>query len=200
MTVRKQPTRLDAVPCPVCSRTFEPYRDSQFACSRPCREKAMRQGLSNPKASLRDLTCRRCGGGFQAVWSGLGVQPSCPECATRVAEESKARKNAARRVAVNVDRRDVNLRDLLRRRYGLTLEQYQEMLARQGGRCAICGSPPDPTGVKAASRLHVDHDHVTGANRELLCGRCNQGVGFFRDDPAILRAAAEYIERHREGA
>jgi hypothetical protein len=74
------------------------------------------------------------------------------------------------------------------------------MLASQDGRCAICGDPPDPNGVRATSRLHVDHDHVTNQNRDLLCSRCNQGVGFFRDDPQLLRAAAEYIERHRKGA
>lgn len=87
----------------------------------------------------------------------------------------------------------------LKRLYGLTLVEYQTMLERQQGRCAICGDAPDPDGVKAASRLHVDHDHATGANRELLCGRCNQGVGFFRDDPQLLRSAAEYIERHSAG-
>lgn len=111
-------------------------------------------------------------------------------------EDVKARKNAARWVANNPERRSVNLRNNLRR-YGLTLEQYEEMLAAQDGRCAVCGSQPDPNGVKASSRLHVDHDHVTGANRSLLCTRCNQGIGYFRDNPATLRAAAEYIEKHR---
>jgi len=71
------------------------------------------------------------------------------------------------------------------------------MLAAQQGRCAICGDPPDPDGVRAASRLHADHDHTTGMVRELLCVRCNSGVGLFRDDPALLRVAAAYIERHR---
>lgn len=57
---------------------------------------------------------------------------------------------------------------------------------------------PDRDGTRSASRLHVDHDILTGKARQLLCGRCNQGVGFFDDDPARLRAAAEYLERHRE--
>lgn len=72
------------------------------------------------------------------------------------------------------------------------------MLAEQDGRCAICGEPPDPNGVRASSRLHVDHDHTTGENRSLLCTRCNQGLGYFRDDPDLIEAAARYIRNHRK--
>ena len=77
---------------------------------------------------------------------------------------------------------------------------YRAMLAAQGGLCAICGEAPNPDGVRAASRLHVDHDHSTGVVRALLCTRCNQGIGYMRDRPDLLRLAAEYIERYPEGA
>lgn len=53
-------------------------------------------------------------------------------------------------------------------RYGLTLEQYEEMFSRQNGVCAICGKPPSPK-----RRLHVDHNHRTGQVRGLLCRQCN---------------------------
>jgi hypothetical protein len=108
----------------------------------------------------------------------------------------RERKNAARRIAVNPARRQMNFRQNLQR-HGLTVEQYEAMLAAQDGACVICGDPPDPNGIKAASRLHVDHDHTTGRNRDLLCCRCNQGIGYFKDDPVLFRAAAAYIERHR---
>ncbi|WP_448612678.1 endonuclease VII domain-containing protein [Modestobacter sp. URMC 112] len=78
----------------------------------------------------------------------------------------------------------------LRRRYGITAEEADVMLAAQGGLCAVC---------RAAPAAHVDHDHATGAVRELLCFNCNGGLGQFRDDPAVLRAAANYVERHRAG-
>jgi hypothetical protein len=76
----------------------------------------------------------------------------------------------------------------LKRRYGISAEDADAMLEAQGGLCAICGAAPAG---------HVDHDHQTGAVRALLCFNCNGGLGQFRDDPAILRAAAEYIEEHR---
>jgi hypothetical protein len=65
------------------------------------------------------------------------------------------------------------------------------MLAAQDERCAICRSPDWPG---KDSRPHVDHDHETGRVRGLLCGLCNNGLGQFKDDPARLRAAADYLE------
>ncbi|HJX42925.1 MAG TPA: endonuclease VII domain-containing protein, partial [Geodermatophilus sp.] len=76
----------------------------------------------------------------------------------------------------------------LKRRYGITAEEADAMLAAQGGLCAIC---------RGAPAAHVDHDHQTGRVRQLLCFGCNGGLGQFRDDPAALRAAAGYVERHR---
>lgn len=58
------------------------------------------------------------------------------------------------------------------------------MLAEQGGRCAVCAERPAE---------HVDHDHVTGKVRGLLCFNCNGGLGQFRDDPQILELAIEYL-------
>lgn len=75
-----------------------------------------------------------------------------------------------------------------RRRYGITLAQYSVMLREQDGSCLICDD------VDIDRRLHVDHDHATGAVRGLLCGRCNVGLGCFRDDPKLLRLAATYLE------
>ena len=77
------------------------------------------------------------------------------------------------------------------RLYGLTLEAYQDLFARQGGVCAICGAPP---GNRA---LAVDHDHGSGEVRGLLCTRCNVGIGGFRDDPELLAAAIAYLERFK---
>ncbi|SFF46060.1 Recombination endonuclease VII [Blastococcus tunisiensis] len=61
------------------------------------------------------------------------------------------------------------------------------MLRDQDGLCAIC---------RVAPAVHVDHDHETGAVRALLCFNCNGGLGQFRDDPDVLRAAADYVAFH----
>jgi hypothetical protein len=79
-------------------------------------------------------------------------------------------------------------------------EHWPQLFAKQNGRCAICGEPETAPYKGKARRLAIDHDHKTGANRGLLCGKCNRGIGYFADDPARLRAAADYIERHaKEG-
>jgi hypothetical protein len=82
--------------------------------------------------------------------------------------------------------KDYNLRQL----YGITLERFETMLAGQGGRCAICRKP-----FPSALDTHVDHDHATGRVRGILCSACNNGLGRFRDNPAVLRRAASYLER-----
>lgn len=77
----------------------------------------------------------------------------------------------------------------LRRLYGLTPESYEAMLVKQGFSCAICGIPHYLT----SKDLAVDHDHDTGAIRGLLCGPCNQGLGFFMDRPEIVEVAKGYL-------
>jgi hypothetical protein len=79
----------------------------------------------------------------------------------------------------------------LKRKFGLNIEQYDQMLRAQGGGCAICGSGRPQSGKYS---LHVDHDHQTGVIRGLLCFRCNNAVGDLDDDAGLLRRAAEYLE------
>lgn len=102
-------------------------------------------------------------------------------------------KVAARRAAcTSSGRRSVsNRKSHLKRRFGLTLEQYDEMLKSQGGGCALCKRPPP-----ARSALHVDHDHETGRVRGLLCFTCNNALGDFEDDAVRLREAARYVESY----
>lgn len=74
------------------------------------------------------------------------------------------------------------------RRYGLTLDQFHAMFEAQGELCAICHD--------VLTKPNVDHNHRTGATRQLLCNRCNVGLGQFRENPTFLRDAAQYLERH----
>lgn len=76
----------------------------------------------------------------------------------------------------------------LKRMFGMSVEEYETRLGLQGGRCYICGTLP---GTKS---LPVDHNHQTGAIRGILCMSCNNGLGRFKDDPGLLRQAANYLE------
>ena len=114
-------------------------------------------------------------------------------------EYVKDAKNAPRRVLNNPERTEANLAALLRQRYKLSIEQFQQMRIRQHDVCAICGTAAAPDGKGPMGRLHVDHDHATDQVRALLCSNCNNGLGRFGDDPCRLRAAAAYLESFPRG-
>lgn len=76
---------------------------------------------------------------------------------------------------------------ILREKFGIGLHQYQLMYEAQDGKCYLCGFPE-------GRNLAVDHCHSTGDVRRLLCSRCNQALGLFKDNPEVLRKAATYVE------
>ena len=76
-------------------------------------------------------------------------------------------------------------------KYKLSIAEWNEMLIRQSGRCAICLFP--------MRSPHIDHDHTTGKVRGLLCSHCNRGLGAFYDSADSLLRAADYVKEHLEG-
>lgn len=92
-----------------------------------------------------------------------------------------------------------NMRSMWLRLYGLTETQYLDMLAAQGGVCAICYQSERFIDSRTGEprRLAVDHDHETGKVRGLLCGRCNRTLGHMNEDVDSLIRAAEYLRRAR---
>jgi hypothetical protein len=84
-----------------------------------------------------------------------------------------------------------------RAKYGLRLVEVEALWKAQDGRCAICNEPVS-FGGKGGARL--DHDHATDKARGILCNRCNCGLGQFRDNPALLAAAAEYVVKYKAGS
>ncbi|MBX6768996.1 MAG: endonuclease VII domain-containing protein [Actinomadura rubrobrunea] len=107
----------------------------------------------------------------RAKKSGIAVY--CKPCHNAVIAEHARRKYGSQR------------NFLLKLRYGITEEQVEQMKALQGGVCVIC--------LRSAAR-HVDHDHMTGLVRHLLCFKCNGALGQFEDDPQRMRDAALYLE------
>lgn len=122
-------------------------------------------------------------------------EPTCEECL-----EGNRHEVAQDRMS----NPDLVLADNLMRRFNLTLERYREILAIQGGRCAICGR--DTPSERRNTRFHVDHDHRCCPGRTscgecvrgLLCHACNTALGNFKDSPDLLMAAAAYILERSE--
>lgn len=128
-----------------------------------------------------------------------GLRSHCRACdrlyariRQRETEQSVLWRKANPEAAYQIDRA-ANLR----RHYGITVAEYDALLAAQGGKCAVCRSP-DPRGRKGATRyFFVDHCHVTGAVRGLLCMPCNAGIGNLGDDPEVVGAALAYLLAHK---
>lgn len=78
----------------------------------------------------------------------------------------------------------------LKREYGITPDDYDSMFKAQNGVCAACGEPSND------KILSVDHNHITGKTRELLCQPCNLALGSMKESPQKLRLLADYIEKH----
>ena len=83
----------------------------------------------------------------------------------------------------------------LKTRYNITSEKYTEMLISQGGVCAICEQKEtvQHNTSNRVQKLAVDHCHVTGKVRGLLCQDCNRGIAKFHDDTKILENAIKYL-------
>lgn len=79
----------------------------------------------------------------------------------------------------------------LKSTYGITADEYDTMLAAQGGGCAICGA------AAGKRRLSVDHDHATGAVRAILCTPCNAMLGSSGDNIVRLQQGIDYLMEHR---
>ena len=75
--------------------------------------------------------------------------------------------------------------------WGISLDQFNELKNNQGGKCAICMEIP-----KSDKHFHVDHNHITGEIRGLLCSNCNVGFGNFKENEQILRNAINYINNY----
>lgn len=89
------------------------------------------------------------------------------------------------RIKLAPKKRDRNLKS----NYGISSEDYEQMVVKQNGICAICGQLP-------IARLHVDHNHRTKQIRGLLCNNCNRGLGLYGDSIEILTKAIQYLSKH----
>lgn len=82
------------------------------------------------------------------------------------------------------------------KRLRIPIEEYNAKLASQNNCCAICGKPETAKRNGRTKNLAIDHCHSTDEFRGLLCSNCNPGIGYFKDNPALLYSAIEYVEDH----
>jgi hypothetical protein len=143
-------------------------------------------------------TCNTCGVEkpltefYKDTHNNGGVRHRCRDCerVVRSSEDAKQRQREATarwRKAHPEDNKKSSKNTKLKQAYGISLSDYQAMVEKQKGKCAICGD-------KVA--LHVDHDHETGKVRELLCCHCNKGLSGFKDSPLLTEKGTRYLLRH----
>lgn len=119
----------------------------------------------------------------------------CKDCAKRISakdakENSDARKATGKRYRSQPHIRAQARDRLLRIKYGVGSKEYDQLLARQKGVCAICKQ--DRRDARGRE-MPVDHDHATGAVRGILCDHCNRIIGLLQENPVHLRNAARYL-------
>ena len=145
------------------------------------------------------LVCERATRAYPDGRTGTNAGYQAHEAVTETPCEACTKANRAVQRGQYERHRDAVKARARRYRHGMTREEYDALLASQGGGCAVCGTT-EPGG-SAGYYFHVDHDHACcpGRNscsaciRGLLCAACNVGLGAFRDNPDRLMAAAAYL-------
>ena len=130
-----------------------------------------------PQGYFKPKKCRRCGSVFQPV--APSNHYCSEECATAAYEDNYYLRN-----------------------YNITKADFIAMKGQPSFKCALCGSEGFcmDNGKNKQEKLVVDHDHATGRVRRLLCPNCNRALGLFKDNPRLMRKAAAYVEKFKQGA
>lgn len=209
--------------CADCGDEF-PERTGKGRPFTRCEECRTKPKVRSQARAVRESTCKDCGNPFSVDRSPdtkiLRGPTRCESCRAarnrdrqrqwREANPDKWKalrdKDWAKRAA-DPDHLRKKREWETRRLYGLSPQELEDLLAAQGGVCAICRKPPRgrANGRARSARtpkLHVDHCHTTSRPgnavvRGLLCGNCNTMIGLAAEDPQILLAAVEYLQREQ---
>lgn len=117
-----------------------------------------------------------------------GLQSRCKDCLAELQREYRKKRPSA--YWNNKDKKYA-----LKKRYGLSLTDFQALRDKQGGVCAICRKDPRTMGKDTKHQiLHVDHDHMTKQVRGLLCNGCNRAIGLINDNIDTAKSLVAYLE------
>lgn len=141
-----------------------------------------------------DKTCKKCGA--DSWYVRANGHRNCAPCKQKT-QKTWDEKNRDKRLAYvykyqekHNDYSKVTRSQHLKRKYNITLEEYDVMFEQQGKVCALCNQ------VNQSKYWHLDHDHLTGKVRGILCHHCNLILGNARDNIETLKLAIGYLERH----
>jgi hypothetical protein len=138
---------------------------------------------------------------YAREWRAKNAEKVRAQARARYASDPEYHKAKARKHIDNYRKNNpnANRNKHYKKRYGITVEDYESMSARQNHLCAICGLPETKKRRDGTtSILAVDHNHTTGAVRELLCVGCNHMLGNIENRNVSLDIIAAYIKRHSE--
>jgi hypothetical protein len=122
-----------------------------------------------------------------------GIASHCRECSNRYRQEKRNTSEGKQKRKADYQRDKEKLLDRkLRRKFGISLKEYQVRLDGQGNKCIICGRTPEENG----KMLAVDHNHTTGVIRDLLCNNCNACLGFIEKSYIDLDRLKWYLTKH----
>ena len=147
-----------------------------------------------PHAGCRDgyrPECKACNLAEKARRHAADPQPARERTRKWQQDNPERYRENQREFRASGGKKRSDRRSYLKRKYGISLEDYDAMLEAQDGRCAICRRLP-----RDDISLHVDHHHDSGRLRGLLCFSCNVTVGHIREEHDRLRAIADYLDAH----
>lgn len=161
--------------CKICFKLFTPVHNRSVICGKECKRK------------LNNLASRE--------WSSRNPEKRT-QLYRKMSPEAKQRDKDRRKDKYNKEPFHHKKWHLLGK-FNITLEKYNEMLLNQNKKCAICQKEETKTFKGKLCDLAVDHCHVTGKVRGLLCFSCNTSLGKFQDSIVLLQNAINYLEKNK---
>ena len=142
-------------------------------------------------AKQKVKTCKKCG--VEKLLEKFSVHKECAGGYNTTCKDCVAANTRAHyaRKKDNPTYKAKKKNSYIKSRYGITADEYDQRKEEQDHKCGIC-----KTELQDGNATHLDHDHVTGKLRGMLCNPCNRALGYFKDDINILEKARDYLQEH----